>query len=934
MPTIDNLSIEVTASADRASRVFDRLASNADRLRGAARGAAGGMQDMAQGAKDAGTETQKAGTQAGQAQSRFRGTGNAAKDAGDKAKKGASGIKVFWESLKRIAFYRFVRSIIREITDAFKTGITNLYQWSSAVNGTFAKSMDRIATSTLYLKNSLGAMLAPLINTLAPVIEWIIDRIVDVINWINKLFAALSGSQTYTVAKKVATTWGDAGKTAAGSAKKAADDIKRTILGFDEINKLSKENTGSYGGGSGSASSGPNYTDMFEERRLDGWMSKLAAFIDKFNMQIPAVFGALLAGWAAVSLAIKGVAALTSGWLGELAGSVISIGVTLFRKGWSTLLNWVTSFGPATVPVAVTIGVTALALWLAFKVDWAAVRDKVLDVGAKIATSASELWLNLQLGWNTLKTKALNVGVQIVTRAAELWLGLQLGWALLRNRVLNVSAKIATSAAELWLGLQLAWSTLSNKALNVAAKIATTASDLWLGVQLAWSKLGEKALGVKVQIATAASDLFASFKKAWDELPDRIVSVGVSLFSSGWKSITEWLKELKGSFIEWRQGMLFKVGVSLHSEKWTSIAEWFKEHSGDILKWTGITAATIGIGVAITTGAPVLAAALGDLWTKVIALIGGALPIVIAPAMAESEDPYYTSGSQYTQEWYDTHIAPLERMAEDTTIDIPINPDTAWGEINNFWDYLGLVDLATDVWFNAKTAWDSLTYGIYEYIGADDLHSILAITTETVWQHFGKSIIDYLGLGNLKTTVKVGLSVDSSRSRVGLTGGAGGSWRLMTQALGGIFSNGIWSSIPQFANGTLNAGSIFAAGEAGPELVGHIGGRTEVLNRSQIASAIYSAVQAAMAPASANFAQAAAYMSNRTDDSTVETMAEMIKIGVEQAMERERDILRQQLETLRQINAKDFSANISTSDINKAQTRANRRAGTTIVPVG
>ena len=103
--------------------------------------------------------------------------------------------------------------------------------------------MDRIATSTLYLKNSLGAMLSPLINTLAPVIEWIIDRIVDVINWINKLFAALSGSQTYTVAKKVATTWADAGKSAASSAKKAADDIKRTILGFDEINKLEKQNT-------------------------------------------------------------------------------------------------------------------------------------------------------------------------------------------------------------------------------------------------------------------------------------------------------------------------------------------------------------------------------------------------------------------------------------------------------------------------------------------------------------------------------------------------------------------------------------------------------------------------------------------------------------------------------------------------------------------
>lgn len=71
--------------------------------------------------------------------------------------------------------------------------------------------------------------------------------------------------------------------------------------------------------------------------------------------------------------------------------------------------------------------------------------------------------------------------------------------------------------------------------------------------------------------------------------------------------------------------------------------------------------------------------------------------------------------------------------------------------------------------------------------------------------------------------------------------------------LGGIFTPyGGWSDIPQYASGTTNAtknrphGSMFIAGESGPELVGHINGRTEILNKSQIASAIYSAVKTAM----------------------------------------------------------------------------------------
>lgn len=78
---------------------------------------------------------------------------------------------------------------------------------------------------------------------------------------------------------------------------------------------------------------------------------------------------------------------------------------------------------------------------------------------------------------------------------------------------------------------------------------------------------------------------------------------------------------------------------------------------------------------------------------------------------------------------------------------------------------------------------------------------------------------------------------------------------------GGVFSGGSWSSLPQFANGGFVSsqrigrfaggglpqhGSLFVAGEAGSEIVGNIGGRTEVLNQSQIASAIYAAMLQAM----------------------------------------------------------------------------------------
>lgn len=60
------------------------------------------------------------------------------------------------------------------------------------------------------------------------------------------------------------------------------------------------------------------------------------------------------------------------------------------------------------------------------------------------------------------------------------------------------------------------------------------------------------------------------------------------------------------------------------------------------------------------------------------------------------------------------------------------------------------------------------------------------------------------------------------------------------KAKGGVF-NGGWHNIPQYASGTSDAlshGSLFVAGERGSEIVGNINGRTEVLNRSQIAATI------------------------------------------------------------------------------------------------
>lgn len=777
---IDNLSIQVTASAGKAASVFDRLASSAGRLRGAAYGAAGGMQDMAQVARDAGTATSRAGEQSGRAAPLIRQTGKAAKEAGDDAKKGSTGIATFWQSLKRIAYYRFIRSVIRGITSAFSEGIKNLYHWSAAVDGTFAKSMDRLASSTLYLKNSLGAMLAPIIERLTPVIEWIIDRIVDAINWINKLFAALSGSQTYIVAKKVATKWQDAGKNVAGSAKSAADDIRRTLLGFDEINRLDSPNKSSGGGGYSASGDKTDYTNMFEERKLDGWMSKLASFIDKFKLGVPAVLGGILAGFAAIKKAIKAVSSLSLGWLKNMAGKTVDIAVSLVRKGWKTIKDWALSFGQAVVDLAVKIKTSALELWAKFATRFAAL-NPVLKVGIVASVTAAALWAAYRLAWALAPDKVLEIKAKFVTTATQLRDGLVRGWAFLGSWALNVKLRLATTAAQLKNDIINGWNKLTPWALSVALRLNTSATQLKNSVVKAWYNLVSWALDVKLRIGTSIKDLWNLVKK----------------------------------------------------------------------NWKTVAAVALGVAIAIATPWSTIAASLSALWSEVMASFGGSLAFGVTPMydpVVEGQKKADAMKKKVPVSKYGVSALPgggsadrggpsagrNKKNIEKVKVSVSLERD-GWKSLS---DWVG-TDLTVKTSLQ-RLGWTTLA----DWIG----NSVVAFVSlakknwSSLGSWVGNSVTAYVNLvrGNFRSlsdwigkTINVGVNLFSN-------------W-INRRKNGGAFANGIWSSIPQYANGTRDAhGSLFWAGEAGPEIVGHVGGRTEVLNKSQLASTMYSSVVSAM----------------------------------------------------------------------------------------
>lgn len=278
---IDSLSIEIQASAAQATKAIDKLKDSL-----------GGLRDKkpteTKAALDSVSEkSSEAAKRVGLLSKQMSGLKKGAKNlvkawgldkVGAAARGAGQGVKgllrpfaSLTRAMGRIALYRAMRTAIREIAQAAKEGSQNLYQWSLAVGGAsysgrkFSEIMDGVASSTQYLKNAFGTALSNAIAALAPVLDSLSEKIVNLINHLNNLFAVLRGDSTYNRAVKTTTQFA----TAAG---KAAKELKNLVFGFDELNIIPAQQ-----GGGGAAA--PDYSGMFEETEVD----LTDPLIEKFN---------------------------------------------------------------------------------------------------------------------------------------------------------------------------------------------------------------------------------------------------------------------------------------------------------------------------------------------------------------------------------------------------------------------------------------------------------------------------------------------------------------------------------------------------------------------------------------------------------------------------------------------------------------------------
>lgn len=516
---------DLTDAAERGSEPVNRFKINLDGIgKGAMKAASAGMKALLAPVTAIGRKFKAASEKAGQ----------------------------FLASIKRIAMYRAVRSILKAITEGFEEGRKNLYYYSQAMGTDFAPSMDKAATAALYLKNSIGAATAPLTNFLVPIIDKAVDSIVVLINKFNELTAVLTGASTWTKAVKYPTTWQESLDDADKSAKK----LKSTMLGFDELNVIEIAEPASKKSGFDA----DDYIKMFEEVKTDMSVSN----------RIPELLMPIKLAWDAEG--DNTLKAIKDTW-GEILALIGAVGESV-RKVW-------------------TNGTGQKSLELILQIV-----QNIVGTFGELAKGIREAWEENETGTRIIQA-TWNVANNLLTVFRDIWASIRewasgLDWSPLLNAIAGLGealerltdpngalAKIAKDVVTKFLEPLGKW--VIEKGLPSAVDLLATSFDA-LGAELeflypALEKVGDAISWIAeltfdnisglADVFSGITDMFIG-KEVSDEKESRLRDTNdkmvdkfggdESLFGKLNKKLEDWGSHGLYDFVEWKKSGIEAIG--------------------------------------------------------------------------------------------------------------------------------------------------------------------------------------------------------------------------------------------------------------------------------------------------------------------------------------------------------------------------------------
>lgn len=539
------------------------------------------------------------------------------------------------------------------------------------------------------------------------------------------------------------------------------------------------------------------------------WDSLTGTVKEKIMAIVALVSGALIG--IGLILALTGVA--TPLGIGLIAAGAVGLAATA-SLNWNFLVEKVKGF---LKELGIAVGAALLVLGIILCVTGVGLP---IGIGLIVAGAAS-IVAGVALNWGSIKDKIKGVLQKIKDMAGTLFL-IALGLILCVSGVgipLGI-ALIAKGAKDLATGNAMSWNELTDKIGEGLNAIKDKFDDFK-------EKVGEKIDKVKEKmsdLATKAKSWGDDVKEFWTKGEDgmngwdNVKEVSVSLVKKGWTTVSGWIGNIPA----------VQQAVSLAKKAWTTVKEWVGniptlDQAIKLIK-NGWTTVKNWIGNIPTLDQAIKLIKQG--WTTVKNWIGNIPTLDQAIKLIKQ-------GWTTVKNWIG-NIPTLDQAIQLIK--------HGWTTVKNWVGNIPVLDQAIKL---IKQGWSTVA----GWIGNIPAVSQAITLAKSGWSTVSSWVSNFIG-----GTISIGVSLfksgwNSIKEFFGLSSGGydtGHGFKLF--ANGGYVNggrSGYWG-IPAYGNGGITHGSLFVAGEAGTEMVGRIGGQTEVLNQSQIKLAMRSAVISGM----------------------------------------------------------------------------------------
>ena len=246
-----------------------------------------------------------------------------------------------------------VQSGLNNVNKGLQNTVKKVAKWGLAIFGVRSAYMAvRSAMNTISqyedgMKNNIDYIKYALAYTLKPIVEWILNAVVKLLQYVNYIAKAWTGKNLFKTA--------DAFKNAQKGAKGLNKELQKTTASFDEINVL--QDTKSSGGGADIIAPNIDLTGMRGE--VPQWLKWI---VDNKNL-ILSVFAGVNAGLLAWKLGLKGIQSLGIGL--AIAGVIYGIQSIIKYLQDPSFENFgkiITGIGIAVAGVAIIFGALPVAV--------------------------------------------------------------------------------------------------------------------------------------------------------------------------------------------------------------------------------------------------------------------------------------------------------------------------------------------------------------------------------------------------------------------------------------------------------------------------------------------------------------------------------------------------------------------------------------------